>query len=250
MNPITITTRIAVACATLVIVSAGVLGYTALYDLFVSIGLFAPWLGIFFPLLFDLAEVTAAVSVFNAKLQGEDDRFAWRMVLLFTLLGIVANVAHAGHAFYAGRIDAAQLGLAVFATSLFPLSIALVTDLLKRVIARNIERQALLESLSELDKRRDTLTGQVDTNQAELDTLNADLDELVATLYRLRLDTGGDISGNVREMTAKRQADAEGRKRQALAMAAEGVARSDIAEALGVTSRTVKRYLNGQGVTP
>src|SRR5262245_36923455 len=94
-TPIVITTYIAVTAAALVILSAGVLGYTALYDLFVSIGLFSAWLGIFFPLLFDLAEVAAAVAVFNAKLQGEEDRFAWGMVLLFTGLGIVANIGHA-----------------------------------------------------------------------------------------------------------------------------------------------------------
>src|SRR6185503_12470180 len=124
MNAITITTRIAVVCAALVILSAGILGYTALYDLFVSIGLFSAWLGIFFPLLFDLAEITAAVTVFNAKLQGEEDRFAWRMVLLFTGLGIVANIGHAASAWYIGKIDNVQATLAIFATSLFPLSIA------------------------------------------------------------------------------------------------------------------------------
>ena len=97
-DPVTATSRIAVTSSIAVILSAGILGYTALYDLFVSIGLFATWLAIFFPLLFDLAEVSAAVSLLNAKLQGENDRFSWRLVIAFTLAGIGANIAHAVYA--------------------------------------------------------------------------------------------------------------------------------------------------------
>lgn len=177
-DPITITTRIAVVCAALVIIAAGVLGFTALYDLFVSIGLFAAWLGLFFPLLFDLAEITAAVSVFNAKLQGEDDRFAWRMVLLFTGLGVIANIAHASHAAYIGRIDAAQLLLAIFATSLFPLSVALVTHLLKKVIDRAIRRANETLTLAGLTGQRETLAAEVNKLTAQWERLSSQLDEL------------------------------------------------------------------------
>ncbi len=46
------TTRITTTCAGLVILAAGILGYTALRDLFVSTGLFAAWLALLFPLLF------------------------------------------------------------------------------------------------------------------------------------------------------------------------------------------------------
>lgn len=147
---ITWTTNVAVGSSGLVILAAGILGYTALYDLFVSIGLFAAWLGVFFPLLFDLAEVAAAVSVFNAKLQGEDDRFAWGMVILFTFLGIVANIAHASFAWYIGKIGDVQLYIAIGATSLFPLSVALVTHLVKRVISRAIARQGTISTLTHL----------------------------------------------------------------------------------------------------
>lgn len=183
MNAIKITTYTSVICAALVILSAGILGYTALYDLFVSIGLFAAWLGIFFPLLFDLAEVAAAVAVFNAKLQGEDDRFAWGMVIFFTLLGIVANIAHASFAWYVGKIDDVQLYIAIGATSLFPLSVALVTHLVKRVIARAIVRQGTINTLTQLtalidDKvntvanlthQQTTLTETIDTLQQQVD---------------------------------------------------------------------------------
>jgi hypothetical protein len=161
-HAITVTTRIAVVSASLVILSAGILGYTALFDLFLAIGLFHWSLAIFFPLLFDLAEVTAAVAVFNARLQGEDDKFAWRMVIIFTALGVIANCVHAGHAYYIGKIDQGQVVLAIFATSLFPLSVALVTHLLKRVISRSITRQqvavTLVALMNEIETKRTMVT--------------------------------------------------------------------------------------------
>lgn len=253
MNAITITTRIAVVTAALVILSAGILGYTALFDLFVSIGLFSSWLAIFFPLLFDLAEVTAAVSVFNAKLQGEDDRFAWGMVILFTILGIVANIGHAAHAFYVGRIDAAQLVIAIFATSLFPLSVALVTHLVKRVIARDINRRSILSSLAELTARRDTLTadldklnGQVKDKRAELNTLQEAI-----SVTNAHLSMTDDHLSKANEAKLSKVAE---RRQEVLSLVNEGLSPDDIAGQMGVSLRTIKRditALNGQvKVTP
>lgn len=249
--PITLTTHITALSAALVILSAGVLGYTALYDLFLSIGLFSAWLGIFFPLLFDLAEVTAAVAVFNAKLQDEDDKFAWGMVILFTVLGIVANIAHAGHAWQIGKIDDSQAILAVFCTSLFPLSVALVTHLVKRVIARDIKRRGHLSSLAEL-------TTLIDTHRADLDKLSGQISAAQAKLEAIKLDIkAGQTVQNVRsvaELNAAKYAKIEQRRANVLGLLKEGVSPDDISTSLGVSLRTVKRdmvALNGQaaGVT-
>lgn len=241
MNAISLTTRIAVISAALVILSAGILGYTALFDLFLSIGLFSAWLGIFFPLLFDLAEVTAAVSVFNARLQGEDDKFAWGMVVLFTILGIVANIGHATFAWYAGKITTPQVIVAIFATSLFPLSTALVTHLLKRVIARSIERAAAVVTLAEL-------TGQAAQARADLDKLTGQIERAEARLLDIRSETNREISANVHELNAARQAKIEQRRASVLSLLSSGLAPADIASELNVTVRTVKRditALNG-----
>src|SRR5690606_30354989 len=143
------------------------------------------WLAILFPLLFDLAELAAAVTVLNAKLQGENDRFAWGLVIGFTVAGMLANIAHAAHAWHMGRVDSAQFALAVVFTSLFPLSIALVTHLLKRTIERTITRAGLattLEALTrqagqmtqeaaEMARERDSLTVQIDALKSERDAL-------------------------------------------------------------------------------
>ena len=256
MNAIRITTWITVITAALVILSAGILGYTALYDLFVSIGLFSPWLGYFFPLLFDLAEVSAAVSVLNGKLQHEDDKFAWGMVILFTILGIVANVGHAAVAHLTGRIDQLHVIIAIFATSLFPLSVALVTHLVKRVIARDITRRGLVSSLVEL-------AAQCDTRQKELDKLTAQRDTLARQIEDKRqalavTNAGNDqtvlafVQDNLSLLDKANEAKADkvsDRRAAVLSLVNEGLSADDIADNLGVSLRTIKRdiqSLNGQ----
>jgi hypothetical protein len=257
-HAVTITTYIAVVCATLVILSAGILGYTALYDLFVSIGLFAAWLGIFFPLLFDLAEITAAVTVFNAKLQGEEDRFAWIMVLLFTGLGIAANVGHALFAWWLGKITTPQVILAVFATSLFPLSVALVTHLVKRVIAQDISRRGLVKTLAELaaqidDKRAELAEllsqkrGEIDQKQNEVDRLHAQIEQAMAKLEQVRNELKVvHFQANVRsveEMNTARLAKIEQRRAEVLNLTQQGLNPTAIADELNVSVSTIKRDL-------
>lgn len=248
MNAITWTTRIAVITAALVILSAGILGYTALYDLFVSIGLFAAWLGIFFPLLFDLAEVTAAVSVFNAKLQGEDDKFAWGMVILFTILGIVANIGHATAAWWIGRIDTVQVILAIFATSLFPLSVALVTHLVKRVITRDILRRGNLITLNELDEKLNAkreelnaLTDDVKNQRVKLDELRLNIEALKNEQKALNFQ---GILPTTDELNDARQAKRKERLSEfyTLALDNPNATLTELAEKLNVTRQTAAGY--------
>lgn len=175
---INLTTKITVWSSAAVIVAAAILSFTALHDLFIAIGLFHWTLAWLFPLLFDLAEVSAAVSVLNAKLQGDDDKFAWRLVLVFTSLGVLANVFHAYQAFYTGHIDGLQFWLAVFATSLFPLSIALVTHLVKRVIERHIRRSEAVCTISDLQSTQSSLTAVINAKRLEIASLHAEIAQL------------------------------------------------------------------------
>lgn len=267
MNAITWTTRVAVVSAALVILSAGILGYTALFDLFVSIGLFASWLGVFFPLLFDLAEVAAAVSVFNAKLQGEDDRFAWGMVILFTILGIVANVSHATFAWWTGKIDSGQMTLAIFATSLFPLSVALVTHLVKRVIARDITRRTHLSTLAELTAtcehlraHRDELETKAEELTGKIKGLQIEFDELRRTKVDAESSNIGQISPTVDDLNAVRLAKKEqamaalldylsSNPHASLAEAGQAIGRSktQVGNYVGELTTTGKLHRNGKG---
>lgn len=226
---INLTTYTAVGCSALVILSAGILGYTALYDLFVSIGLFAAWLGIFFPLLFDLAEVAAAVAVFNAKLQGEEDRFAWGMVILFTLLGIVANVAHAGFAWHIGKISDVQLWIAIGATSLFPLSVALVTHLVKRVISRAIARQGTISTLIQLTQLIDEKVNAVTALRQEENTLTENVKVMQTTLH------GADKAGRMSALKVTLLSNPD-------------IALHEAAQEIGITRQTAGKYVKELGL--
>ena len=79
-DPVLTTTRFIWILSLIVLLSAGILGFTALRDLFLAIGLFPPILAYLFPILFDATEVTFAITTLNAQMQGEEDRFAWVMV--------------------------------------------------------------------------------------------------------------------------------------------------------------------------
>lgn len=147
------TTRVSLALAGLVLACAAVLGYTALADLFRAAGLFADWLAWLFPVLFDAMEVAAAVAVFNARLQGEEDRFAWRLVVSFTILGVQANCLHAMSAFIVGRVAGWQMLLAMGMTSLFPVSVALAVHLSKKVIERHMARVGRTARLADLAQK-------------------------------------------------------------------------------------------------
>jgi len=183
-----ITNKIGLTTAALVILSAAVLGYTALFDLFASLGLFDTRLGIFFPLLFDLAEVTAAVFVLNAKWQGEDDKFAWRMVITFTALAILANVMHAALAWQNGVINNSQLAASVVITPLFPLSVAWVTHMVKSAIMRDVARRGLLARIADLDAEASRLANDRDNLAGEVDNLTGRRDALASELKELRKD--------------------------------------------------------------
>lgn len=155
------TTRASLALAGLVLACAAVLGYTALADLFRAAGLFAPWLAWLYPALFDAMEVAAAVAVFNAQLQGEDDRFAWRVVVCFTILGVAANCLHAEAGYMEGRIAGWQMLLAMGLTSLFPVSVALAVQLLKKVFARHMARAGRTARLADLAEEERALAEAV-----------------------------------------------------------------------------------------
>lgn len=247
------TNKITVASAAAVILAAAALSFTALFDLFNQIGLFHPLLAWLFPLLFDLAEVSAAVSVLNAKLQGENDRLAWRLVIGFTVAGIVANTAHAVHAWHIGRIDSAQLALGVVFTSLFPLSVAWMTQLLKNNIERQVTRAGLVDTLAELTRQIDTardtldkLNGQIEGHRGILETVKRDIDAAKS----------GTFPGNVQDLNDARQAKIDQRREQVLEMVTAGMTEQDIAHHFDVTVRTIRRdikalngHINGNGVT-
>lgn len=238
-HAITITNKITVIAAALVILAAAILSFTALRDLFIQIGLFAAWLGLLFPLLFDLAEVAAAVGVMNAKLNGDDARFEWRMVLFFTALGVIANAGHAWHAWHVTRIDGAQFLLAVAATSLFPLSIALVTHLVKRSIERHLRRHEIVTTLAQMRTECDALVTQRAQLMTEIERLRARKDA-----------QNDDMHAAMRDVNDARRAQVEERRAQLVTLLDnDEMSTHELATHFGVSASTIRRdvkALNGK----
>jgi hypothetical protein len=244
-DPIKATSRLATVGAGLVILSAGILGYSALYDLFLSIGLFSPLLAIFFPLLFDFAEVTAAIIVLNAKLNEEDDTLAWRAVLLFTGLGIAANIAHAIFAWYSAIITGGQAILGVFATALFPLSIALVTHLLKSVITRNIKRDGsiiTLKKLGEAIQSKEAEAARLDAQnialRGENEGLSSEVERLKLSIEELKIEHRKAQKGDFIASPVERQAY------QIDALRAAGMTHRAACDLLGISENTGRDRLS------
>ncbi len=220
VNPINATMLISVIFSFVVLVAAFILGFTALYELFISIGILSSWLAWAFPVLFDFTEVFFAVSLLNSRLQGEDDRFSWMMIVVFTILGIAANSAHVYLAFLETELNLTQAWIAVFATSLFPISIALVTHGLKRIIQRSISRSQLLttnehlvqaiadqeevkEQLqTEIQEQREAWETETQQAQARLSDLRQQVAEVKRQLAEAkRMKKVSDITINISEGT-------------------------------------------------
>lgn len=176
-DPVTDTSRATVWLAFVVLISAAILGYTALFELFVAINILPFWLAIFFPVLFDAAEVYFAVNTLNAELQEDEDSFSWRMVIVFTALGVVANCTHSYLAFAEQSINLTQAIAAGFFTSLFPLSIALVTHGWKIAIKRRVKRNELVQTNVRLAEQIEAQWNQLAELTAELETLQQSAQE-------------------------------------------------------------------------
>lgn len=239
-NPVLATMRLTVALSIAVILSAGILSFTALYDLFISFNLFNPYLGFLFPILFDAAEVTFAVSTLNAQLQGEEDRHAWRMVIAFTFLGMMANVAHALHAWFSGTITDEQAVLAMIFTSLFPLAVALVTHNLQNAIRREIKRKALATTVAQM-------TLDIQNRRTELQILIGQRGQLEQKIADLAAHYEAEQTSLAAKKTELEQELAQLKKeRRQVKRATRGSAVTQQAEPARETERKAYAYLAEQ----
>lgn len=209
---------------------AFILSFAGMYSVAVDAGY--GWLAWLWPLVTESAVVIFSLILLVAKLDGYDNRYLHPMIVGCTALSVTFNVLHAPSNDLLTRAVVALPPIFLYAA--FKTWIWKVEQDTKR--AGEVARlDNLTSQCHQMTRERDTLLGQIEALGNKRDSLQGDISR--------------SSPGNVQEMTAKRQAEADNRKRQALAMSAEGMTRGDIAEALGVTPRTVKRYLNGHGGT-
>ncbi len=165
----------------------------------------------------------------------------------------MANIGHATRAFWTEHIDAGQFILAVFATSLFPLSVALVTHLLKRVITRDIKRRQTLTTLTELTAQEQAGRTELDKLKTQLDKLNGQIEAAKAGLKALNddLEAGQTRAPSpIAAVNDKRQAKMAARRQAVSSLLQEDLSDKDIAGQLKVSVKTIQRdieALNGNG---
>lgn len=233
--------------AAVVAIGAGsfALSFNALHDLAQQNGQPArlAWI---WPAIVDISLVIYTAAVLVAQLQRRPARLPIALTVGYGLVTVAGNLLHA---------PGTPAGY--FVAALPPLSLILGTELLRVMAKHQIEYRAALASLAELaaqqqqaqaelDQLRqqaaadlDKLTGQIEAKQAQLDRLKGDISEAKT----------GKNARSVEEMNAARQDKIEARRQEVLDLLAQGKDKSEIAESLDVSVKTIHRdikALNGK----
>jgi hypothetical protein len=235
---------------------AFVLSFAGMYAVAVDAGY--GWLAWLWPLVTESAVVIFSLILLTAKLDGFHNHYLHLMIVGCTSLSVLFNIWHAPNSDLLTRAVVALPPIflyAAFKTWIWKVEqdakragLVMTLDNLRQDIdAVNAELQEHVQELDQLGQERDTLTGQIEALTVQLDTLRADM---ARTNAGTKPTSGAFVLGDLDSLATANDAkrtQAEDRKRQALAMWSEGMSRADIAAALEVTPRTVKRYLNGHG---
>ncbi len=127
-----------------------------------------------------------------------------------------------------------------------PVGLLLTTEALRHLAKVQIERYAATVELSQMRK-------DLESKRQQADTLERQIAQANDKLERLKSDINDDISrkfpGNVADLNAARDTKMMERVNKTYQMLQEGFDKSDIADTLNITPRTVERYitmLNGK----
>ena len=253
---------------------AFVLSFAGMYAVAVDAGY--GWLAWLWPLVTESAVVIFSLILLNAKLDGYVNKYLHPMIVGCTALSVTFNIWHAPSDdlltrsvvalppifLYAAfkvwiwkvEMDTKRQGLVVSLDNLRQERdkvtkerdslTAELSDLRQEHDRLTKERDKVTGELSDLRQERDSLTTERDSLTGQIDKLTTELD----SLQRDKLTTDNQSVAEIDVARQARQDKTSDRKRQAKALAAEGLTLDDIAETLDVSQRTVQRYLNGNGV--
>ena len=193
-NLIDLITTAAAGLGVLFVTMAGiVLSYDALWELAQAAGSINPALTWLWPLTLDALAVVASLNVLWAEIRQERDRYAWALVIAFTLLSVLFNAAHANLDRLPALHPLAPAFVAAFVGILPPIAAAFALHLLVRLLRRVLERVRLITGLAELTARRNQLeqeqmTARIEQQQliALIENLTGQADRLEAELAALR----------------------------------------------------------------
>jgi len=192
---IDLTTTIAATLGVLFVTITGiVLSYDALWDLAQAAGSINPALTWLWPLTLDALAVVASLNVLWAEIRQERDRYAWTLVIAFTLLSVLFNATHASFDQLLLVHPLAPVIVSGFVGILPPIAAAFALHLLVRLLRRVLERVSVMSSTAALAAKRNQLAAELgrDRNAAvaerkRLTDLIADLTAKADTL-RTELD--------------------------------------------------------------
>jgi DNA-binding NarL/FixJ family response regulator len=184
------------------------------------------------PAMFDIFVLAATCAVLWSALQGERDRYAWSMIISFTVLSVIFNAAHAGLDGILSLHPSALLILKIVIGVIPPISAALSVHLLERLLEQIFGRVTVMQSVVELHNERGRLSAEISTMKEEQESLASRLAEM-------------------REEVAGGDGDLEQDERLAVIveMHEDGMTKREMADRLGVSESTIYRdfkKLNGR----
>lgn len=222
------------AAVALMVLLIGTGAFTLSYDALFATGLTngiptgKAWI---WPLLIDGPLVVFTVALLVSQIMRSSAKLWAGLVILYTLATVGFNLSHA---------QPSPLGWTVAIVA--PVGLLLTTEALRHLARNIIERQADVSTLAELSK-------QLFTSRADLDKLNGQVEAARVQLQDIRNGQIEEISANVQDLNAARQAKMDTRRASVLSLLSEGLSPADIASELNVTVRTIKRditALNGK----
>lgn len=234
-----VTTLTATVAALVLLIGTGAftLSYDALYATGAAHGVPASkaWV---WPLLIDGPLVVFTVALLVSQIMRHSAKLWAGLVILYTLATVGFNLSHA---------QPSPLGWTVAIVA--PVGLLLTTEALRHLAKNIIERQAVVSTLAELCVQLDTRRADLDTLRQAQDALNGQIEAARVQLSDIKAQTNAEISANVQDLNAARQAKIDTRRASVLSLLSEGLSPADIASELNVTVRTIKRditALNGQ----
>ncbi len=181
------------------------------------------------PLVLDGAIVVFSLSALRASLHRESISYPMVLVVIATVASVLFNVAHAPSGMLAHAMATVP-----------PVFLFLSFELLMRQLRSEVERSAKLASLEELS----TETDKLESTQLRLVSQN---ERLTAQRDALKAEVKSAKSASVRELLDKangaKQDKIAARRQSVAELNGQGLIPSQIAGALGVSAKTVKRDL-------
>ena len=159
-----------------------VLSYDALWDLARAAGSINPALTWLWPLTLDALAVVASLNVLWAEIRQERDRYAWALVIAFTLLSVLFNATHASLEQLLALDPRAPLMVSGLVGILPPIAAAFALHLLVRLLRRVLQRVSLMSSAAALTAKRNQLTTELERDRIAAEAERARLTKLVADL--------------------------------------------------------------------